>query len=119
MVCRQLLDINQDLICETRRRVRRGGYDEHTFNHRYRSLVFEIPVWNHTARPSASNAGSRRLGLSRPSDVINAISDLADSDMDMVERAQQMEPAVVHVRVHGHQDALRLAIATPLVGALR
>jgi hypothetical protein len=101
----QLLDINEELIRETRRRVRRGDYDAYTFNRRYRSLVFEVldyvatngPPFRLERRPEPEAGVSR---LQRPSEVINTICDLADSDMDMVERAKQMEPAV-HMRVHG------------------
>jgi len=106
MVCMQLLDINEQVIHEARRRVQRGDYNEYTFKRRYRSLVFQVLDYVERNGPAfrlerpEPEAGVARL---QPSDVINAISDLADSDMIMVQRATLMEPAG---HLHGFIDEL-------------
>jgi hypothetical protein len=110
MVCRQLLDMNEALLHQTRRNVWRGSYDddEQRFRRRYRSLVFEVLDFIQSEgavlrleRHLEQEAGVSRL--ERPSDVINAICDLAESDMNMVEREHAMEPATLPVNVWVHR----------------
>jgi hypothetical protein len=103
MVCMKLLQINKALIRETRRNLWRGDF-KGTIDWQCKSLVVAVLCYVESNGPALEPEPEPEAGVSRlerPSDVIKAILDLADSDMDMVQRAYEMEPAVEHVRVHG------------------